>query len=222
MTEKEVHQLIEEQAPEHKKYIYEQIREEAERSVIEGAKARQKRKRLSVRLCTAAAIILVAVCLAVVLPIVLTSENNSINRYSSADVIFSPADWTLKEYSQQNGAKTLYIDWYDGKNETLKGCETTNRDNIVYITEHLVDTKSGCQVLIYFMADNIIIEGFELYETDMDEITLHNNVLVKYKLNFDGTRVMFKYGGYKYYLNFVVNYTDINFILETVESMFEH
>ncbi len=220
MTEKDVHQLIEEQTPELKKLVYEHIREDAERSVTEGAKRRQRRKRLAVRLCSvAAAFVLVAVCLSVVLPIVL--NNDSVVRYSDADITYLSAEFTLKEYSQQHGSEILYLDWYEDIHDAIKGCDSSDLNKIVHIQENLIDPQTGRVVAVNVISHNVIIDKFSSYDTGVFETTLSNNIVLSYRSKLNQTMVKFEYGNYKYYIEFK-DTSDMDYIRETIESMFKN
>lgn len=222
MTEKEVHQLVEEKASQRKARLYEQIRKDAERSVVEGAKARQRRKRLYVRLCPAiAAVFVVAICLAVVLPIVLPNDESTINRYDSAETILAPADFTLKQFSiDQQDSQILYLDWYGDFCETSKYTLLSDLQNIVCVQEQITNPESGVTVTISVMKSNIEIESFDAYENITPTLTLKNGVTINYQITMERTKVKFEYNGYKYYLNFL-DTSDIDIVQETIESMFK-
>lgn len=221
MTEKEVHQLIEEKASQRKARIYEQIREETERSVIEGVKARQRRKHLYAKLCPAiAAVFVVAICLAVVLPIVLTNDESTIHRYDSAEISYMDADFTLKEYAEQTDLNILYFDWYESFCQTFKYTALSDPQNVICVQEQITNPESGITVNISVMKHNIEIESFDNFVNSTLSLTLQNHVVINYQANIDNTKVKFEYNGYKYYLNFV-DTGDINIVQETIESMFK-
>lgn len=221
MTEKEVHQLIEEKASQRKARIYEQIREEAERSVIEGAKARQRRKRLYTRLCPAiAAVFIVVVCLAVVLPTVLTNDESTIHRYDSAELSFMDTDFTLKEYALQHDSKILYFDWYEEFCKTSIYTLLSNPQNIICVQEQITNPESGMTVTISVMKRNIEIESFDDFINATSTLTLQNGVTINYQANMNNAKVKFEYNGYKYYLYFG-DKGNIDIVQETIESMFK-
>lgn len=223
MTDREIHQLIEEEHAEQKARIYERIHEDAERIIIQKAQQRQRRKRLTIKYCSVAVVLLVVLCLSVILPIVLNNDGNNILLYDDAQTVSLTSEYTVKEYGMQHKESILYVDWYDNADgcETIKYCNAEDESVLVYISERLVNGDNGKAVLLSVMQNKIVVTTFDSYEEAKESYNLYNGTAVYYIVSFSGIKAHFEYNGYKYYLEFT-NSTDLEFVKETIESMFNN
>lgn len=221
MKEQEVHQLIENSATAQKARVFEQIREEAERSIVEGAKARRRRKYLTVRWLSIAAVFVV-VCISVVLPIILANDSIEISRYDATSITVADMDITLKDYCQENKLDFMFLNRYEGGGtKTSKACEIGNIQNIVYLKEKTFDVETGYSVTLTVMKKNVEVTEFKDYENSMSTFLLSNGTSVAFRIDLDTSKVNFIYNEYKYYLDFL-DATDLNYVKSTVESMFKN
>ena len=225
MTDREIHQLIEEEHAEQKARIYERIHEDAERIITQNAQQRQRRKRLIIKYCSVAAVLLVVLCLSVILPIVLNTNGNNggVLKYDNTQIVYSISAENIKEYANKNNVNILFVDWYDNADgcETIKYCDAEDESVLVYISERLVNGDTGKAVLLSVMQNKIVVTTFDSYEEAKESYNLYNGTAVYYIVSFSGIKAHFEYNGYKYYLEFT-NSTDLEFVKETIESMFNN
>ena len=206
MEQNDLHQLIEQQAAEQKKTLYAKYGEEAKRCVEENAKARQRRKRMAIHISAlAASFLVVAICLTVILTVV-TNNNGNVIQYDGDDIKTRQVTTTLKEYSEKQTNKILYLDWYNTVTvfETLEGYDS--EDKVIYIREKFFSIYE--------------VDTFEKYNSLNESYELSNGVTLTYSIKDNNIEAKFEYEGYKYFLSFCGT-TDTEYVKTTVESMFD-
>ena len=166
-----------------------------------------------------------AVCLAIVLPISLRNNaptlSNNRYTYSVDDCLADNMGLTIKEYSEQTGKNILYIDWYDIAEECLtkKYFLPDKEDEIIYITEDLLNGETGDHVRLSIVSTNTSIDELDTFR---DFCTLNykfNGIIIYWVYNFDISRAYFEYSGYKYYLRLDYPMSEQS-ILDIVIDMF--
>lgn len=217
MNDKDIHRLIQAQNKEENDALFERIQSNLGSSSQAQTQAKLKRK-FNYKVLTLASAFVLILCLAVVLPIVLQSDDNQL-RYSEDNIYSEVLDISLKEYVQNNEISALYIEW-----DIVDECTTTryydknNYAQTVYLSEFLVNGETGYSLSYCVMQSNIHVDGFEyVYDAFYFKMVVHN-ITVDYIF---GTicRAKFEYKGYKYYFEFY-DPVDEQFIRETIESMF--
>ena len=219
MEQNDLHQLIEQQATEQKKTLYAKYGEEAKRCVEENAKARQRRKRLAIHISAlAASFLVVAICLTVILTVV-TNNNGNVIQYDGDDIKTRQVTTTLKEYSEKQTNKILYLDWYNTVTvfETLEGYDS--EDKVIYIREKFFLSAENTVTLVV-MNSIYEVDTFEKYNSLNESYELSNGVTLTYSIKDNNIEAKFEYEGYKYFLSFCGT-TDTEYVKTTVESMFD-
>ncbi len=222
MTEQEIHQKIEDDAAQAKEKLYSVIHEDVERSIAESAQRRKRRKQLCVRLLPVlAAVIIVAVCLSIVLPVVL-SNGEEIVRFQSGDLTEQEAHYTVVEYNNQHGNKVLLPSWCESADfgATIEFRLKNDPSELVCLSETIVDIETGNAIVFsVILLKNVEMDKFDSYKNDVDVFTVHNDVGVRYNQVRNGIKANFAYGDFKYYLEFN-DIDDLDYVKETIESMF--
>lgn len=167
-----------------------------------------------------------AVCLAIVLPISLREDTapkplQKKYTYSAAALSVDNLGLTIKEYSEQTGKNILYIDWYDIADEctTKKYFLPDKKDNIIYISEDLLNGETGDYVWLAVVETNIFIDELETIPDVCDLSYEYNSTKIHWSYNTDVSRAYFEYGGYKYYLKIEYPMSE-QAILDIIKDMF--
>lgn len=218
MTDKEIHQLIEDSHSEDKALWHDQVRARVDEAVALQQRKRQRRTLFVRRFVPLIAVVLVVVCLSVVLPLTLQSQDNYI-KYTNNDIVSQLSTETIKEFAHNNNLPILYLDWYDIAEDcsTTKVVEKNNPSNLIYLTETMI--LGGYKVIYSVMRNNISVDTFDFYDGDKTEYSCSNGVKVECTINLSEIFANFEYNGYKYYLDFR-NCSDEEFFHQTLESMF--
>lgn len=218
MTDKEIHQLIEDSHSEDKTLWHDQVRARVDEAVALQQRKRRRRTFFVRRYVPLIAVVLVVVCLSVVLPLTLQSQDHYI-KYTNNDIVSQLSTETIKEFAHNNNLPILYLDWYDIAEDcsTTKVVEKNNPSNLIYLTETMIN--GGYKVIYSVMKNNISVDSFDSYEEDQTEYICSNGVKVYCSIKLTEIQANFEYNGYKYYLNFT-NCADEEFFHQTLESMF--
>ena len=220
MTDKEIHQLIEDSHSEDKAFWHDQVRARVDEAVALQQRKRRRRTLFVRRYVPLIAVVLVVVCLSVVLPLTLNAGEGVI-RFTIQDTVSQESDITLKEFALQNNLPLLCIDWYDNAYERITKIfyEKEHPSKLVYIFEDITDNETGCKVIYFVMKNNVSVDIFDSYDENQMEYTCSNGVKVYCAIKMKEIHARFEYKGYKYYLNFT-NCADEEFFHQTLESMF--
>ena len=223
MTDEEIYQLIEDNKEETDAF-YRKIHTQVEASIVKHAEIKKRRrKNLRMIFSTTVPALILVVVLAVVLPIVLQTEDDPsapIRYYDDQMWDSEILDNTLHDFYNSLGANVLYLDWYATAEECITTRYFDKEDNnfTVYIEEFLVH-EEGYFVQLSVMESNIVVESFESDWNNSIQIE-KNGVTVTYMTQSMNKSVnaKFEYQGYKYYLELQQS-TDENFLLSAIESM---
>lgn len=169
---------------------------------------------------------LCAVCLAIVLPISLRKDaptapsQNSFN-YVAADFAKDNLGLTIKEYAEQTGKNILYLDWYDIADEcvTTKYFLPTDKDNIIYIAEEILNGETGDHIFIDVAAENNSIDELDAVAETCIRDYEYKNTNIKWSYTLSTSRAYFEYKGYKYYLQLSEPMSE-QAILDIIKEMF--
>lgn len=151
---------------------------------------------------------ILAVCLAIVLPITLLDKavpppSQSRYTYTYSNLSKYNLGLTIKEYAEQNGADILYIDWYEKTDEcvTTKYFLPDDEDNIIYITEDLTSGETGDNVWLAVTDLNINVDVLDLVE-EMSILSYeYNDIIIKWSYAYMAiATAYFEFNGYKYYI----------------------
>lgn len=219
MTDEQIHQKIEEEQRERTSRLYEHIRPQVEQGVSDGYRVRNNRKKMLCRWLPVAAVLLVVLCISVVLPIVLSDDDNII-RYDGAILGAETLEISLRDYAKANKAEVIINpEWYDKveRVETVRYYETDN-NNTVYLRETL--DAEGYLIILSCMKSNYVVESVvsNWNHDSMIQSTKINNVNVEYFIGLNKMLARFDVNGYKYYLEFPEN-VDEEFLLTTLNDM---
>lgn len=226
MKYKKFHNLIEEEYAEQKQAAYERLKEELNLP-DDPVPAKRTHARdffkTPYRLISCLAAAMVAVCLAIVLPVTLlnTKDQPPEIRYLNGDECENkPIDYTLKEYGQMNGIPYLYLDWYDFSDvATVLAVNRDDPDEVVYVMESLTDGERGYSVTLYVTDKYTRVDTLNVFETCVDELVVRD-----IKVLWGGTiqlkMVCFEYGDFRYMM-LIIDYGFVteSFITDMVESM---
>lgn len=187
---------------------------------------KSKRRVFSLKTVSLGLAAMCVVCLAIVLPISLRedTEPEPLQKkytYSSVDLCDAALGLTIKEYSEKIGKNILYIDWYDIAEEcvTTKYFLPENENEIIYITEDLLNGETGDYVCIYVVEANISVDVLDALR---DFCTLnyeYNSISIHWMCNAEESRAFFEYSGYKYYVSLDYPMSE-EAILDIVKEMF--
>ena len=219
MTDKEIFQTIEEYS-EEANALYERIHEQVEASIVKHAQAKKRRKKLLAGILSVA--VALVVTLGIVLPIVLQPQDEEV-RYSDLNALLQDKlEYNLKEYNVINNMSLLYLDWYEDAEElvTERYYEAGKESETVYLQESFTDGNTGRQVQITVMKQNIVLESLDERFEESETTTVDNTHII-YTLYRDRGIAKFEYQGYKYYLELTYD-IDLDFLVETIESMFNN
>ena len=167
---------------------------------------------------------MLAVCLAIVLPISLRNNTPpSQNRYTytAADFSQGKLGMTIKEYSESSRKNILYLDWYDIADE----CESTKyflpkeEENIIYISESICNGETGDRVWFAVVAVNISVDELDDFCDNYVLSYEHNNTKINWSYSIDISKAYFEYKGYKYYVKLDYPMSE-QAILDIVKEMF--
>lgn len=223
MKYKEFHKLIEEQNPEQKQALHKKLKQELN---IAEAEQTQKKPTFSYkrfyRIFAGVSAAVAAVCLAIVLPLVLNRDTAvPTERYChAADCVETVADYTVKDYSEQNNLSLLYIDWYDIADEiqTKVFVNTNDSSDIIYFEETLVNGETGDIATLYITELHTKVDIFEDVENSCENFEYISSVKVSWKYqNIKGT-AYFEYSGRSYVIE-LKNPMAEDSVLDLVESM---
>lgn len=220
MTDKEIHQLIEDSHSEDKALWHDQVRARVDEAVALQQRKRRRRTLFVRRYVPLIAVVLVVVCLSVVLPLTLRTGDDVV-RFSNQETVSQESDITLKEFALQNNLPLLCIDWYDNAYERITKIfyEKEHPSKLVYVCENVTDNYTGYTVIYSVMQSNISVDTFDSYDVYTKEYVCSNGVKVKCTINLSEIFANFEYNGYKYYLDFR-NCSDEEFFHQTLENMF--
>lgn len=218
MRERDIHSIIEEQNPEEKNALYEELKTrlnlpETQTQVM----PKKMKKSWVVSLATACVLI---VCLAVVLPIVLTDDSNPARYRQSGDYTEVMLDCTLKEYAEQNKKQILYLDWYDIADDvqTYKFVNKDDSNDVIFLQETISNGETGDLIYIYITDINTRVEDFEYFHGVCTNEYTFNKVEVYWCIEEKTNLAMFEYKQYRYYIEIdMLNQEDL--IKEIVENM---
>ena len=220
MTDEEIYQQIEEYR-EESDALYERIHEQVEASIVKHAQAKKRRKKLFTGILSIAAVLVVT--LAIVLPIVLQPQDDMVRFNDPNDLLPEELNCNLKQYYEMTNQSLLYLDWYKGAEEslTVRYYEPGKESKTVYLSERIIDANIGCSVELTVMSRKYVVESFD-ERFDETQTTNVGKTRIIYKLTKDWGLAKFEYKGYKYYLKINDENITLNFLVETIESMFNN
>lgn len=151
---------------------------------------------------------ILAVCLAIVLPISLrdyTVPPPSQSRYTyvAADLEHAEFDMTVKEYAEKTGNDLLYVDWYDIADEciTTKFFLPDDESNIIYISEDLYNGETGDHVWLAVTDKNINVDILDHIEEMNGSYYEYSDIKIKWSYEFMAlATACFEFSDYKYYV----------------------
>lgn len=225
MKERELHELIEQQDPEHKQELLEKIKLRIATEVVPEqaesvpAPAPRRKNRLTVIFASVLAACLL--CLAVVLPITLTQQHG--NRYCVAgDYAEEVLTYNVKEYANRTNKALLYVDMYDTVDEVLTSLNynVNDHNDMIYIHEMLMNGTTGELITLIITDNRTRVDVLAVWDS-CNTRTIINNVTVKTSVSVQAYRATFEYNGYRYYIQ-IDNVTDSSRITQVVEQMLEN
>ncbi len=222
MKERDVHDLIEQQDPEHKQELLDKIKVRiAEENIFpqtqqntehEPVAAKKKNK---LTLVIASVVTACLLCLAIVLPVTLTETKD---RYCAAgDYQEEVLSYNIKEYASNNNKQLLYIDWYSIADEvtTTLNYSVKDRNDMIFISEVYIN---GYELVTLHITDNKTrVDIMEKWASCNVELKI-NNISVKTQISSKSILAAFEYNGFRYYLQ-VDNAANQNRVAELVEQM---
>ena len=216
MRESDFHKLIEQSDAEQKKALRKKI------VVPQCAEPSHKRKtRWAIVFAPICACL---VCLAIILPFALKPEPSApeIRYCYSDDYFLSPAETTVKEYSESSGKNLLYIDWYDIAEEvqTMWHVHKNNPDDRICLEETLANGETGEIVVLQIVETNVEIDYLVSLQSSLKDTYEYNGVTIKYHTDVDGGTASFVYGNYKYFIE-TDNVSEERSVLDIAENMLD-
>lgn len=235
MKYKKFHKLIEESNAEQKQATYQSLQEELNLPEVTAPAQKTAGKlrnffKKPARLVACLSAAVVAVCLAIVLPVTLNNSGGTptppapptpSDRYTSGrDCRMIELDCTLKEYAMQNGLTMLYVDWYDIADNvnTAMYVNPDDHDDVYYLSEHITDGETGVVVMLYITDLFTRIDSFDRFLQLGNQVTITNGVSIHWYWNDNHSGAYFEYGDYRYFVELMYPFAEDS-ILEIVQSM---
>ena len=221
-----VHKTLEAKNPKRKAALDNRIKKElnisddssSEKTEIPFKKPFYKTYRFFAGISTA----LVAVCLAIVLPMTLNKgeDGPTIHYRNAEDCLESQIEYSLKEYSERNNVSYLYIDWYNIAEEiqTKLYFSMDNPDDLIYIQEMLVNGETGSIVFLSITDKYTRLDILEAFEDVCITENVVEGIIVKSGSFGKVDKAYFEYGNYRYFIELSYPLSD-DYILEVIEGM---
>lgn len=200
MKEKDVHKLIEEQDKGKKALMYEKFQSKHNLESNTGV-VKYNKKRICIASVAATAVI--AIFLIIAIPLLINNFNRYKKRYCTTnDCVAIDLNSTVKDYATEVGKDFLYIDWYDIADEVQTKLYVNKNDSndIVFIQETIINGESGDVVNYYIVDEFTDVDALIFYEENCDRTTTINNISINWYYNNRRSVAVFKYEGYKYYI----------------------
>ena len=165
---------------------------------------------------------LVAVCLAIVLPIVLNKEEEvpSIHYRNADECVEIRIDYSIKEYAERNNESYLYIDWYDLAEDmqTKLYVSEDNPDELIYIQEMIANEETGSVAVLYITDLYTRIDVLDSFWDDCTSKSEVSKIKVNWWSNDIISKGYFEYGNYRYFIELTYPLSG-DYILELIEEM---
>lgn len=220
MKEKDIHNLIEQQEPEKKQAAFKRIQERLNIAEVPAAQTAKPKKSVKKRAFAWSAVMAVALCLAIVLPITLTGTPDVKDRYCVAgDYETYPTEFNIEQYASNINKKILFVDWYDIAEECLTDLfvNVNDHDDMIYLREKLVSGETG-EIVDLFITDNhTTVDVLSLWQNCNTDCQI-NGINIKFFKMMDSHYATFKYGDFVYYLE-ITNVDSESRALEIIASM---
>lgn len=220
MKEKDIHNLIEQQEPEKKQAAFKRIQERLNIAEVSAVQTAKPKKSVKKRAFAWSAVMAVALCLAIVLPITLTRTPDVKDRYCVAgDYETYPTEFNIEQYASNINQKILFVDWYDIAEECLTDLyvNVNNRNDMIYLQELLVNGETGEIVDLYITDKRTKVDILSRWDSCTTVKQLEDTEVLL-DVTFQALFATFKYGDFVYYLEFI-NVENESRALEIIASM---
>lgn len=221
MNRKNFHNFIESDNPEYKKAVYQKIESKLNLSAKKVEKKASIWHKFTLKRTVFAAMAMLIVCLAIIIPLSLRDNDKDNTRYCyTADCEKIDIDCNVKEYASQNNLSILFVDLYDVAEEVITSTYVNKEDNtdIVYFEEIIVNGETGDVIKFSFCDTHTNVDILEEYKNNCDAQTVIKDRKILWKYANMVSNAYFEYNGYKYYLEIKYPSSE-NAILEIVEAM---
>lgn len=157
------------------------------------------------------AIAVAAVCVAVIVPcaVLLPNRDNGVDnggkeniRYCTQNEYYKDdAEYTIREYRENNNLNFLYFDWYEIGEECITSCYISNSDNeVLCLEEQVYLPEEGELVQLSITKSNVYLDVFDLaFERCKNEDSFKNHT-VKWDVNNAAATCIFEDNGYRYFI----------------------
>ncbi len=220
MKEKDIHNLIEQQEPEKKQAAFKRIQERLNIAEVPAVQTAKPKKSVKKRAFAWSAVMAVALCLAIVLPITLTGTPDVKDRYCVAgDYETYPTEFNIEQYASNINQKILFVDWYDIAEECLTDLyvNVNDHDDMIYLREKLVSGETGEIVDLYITDKRTKVDILSRWDSCTTVKQLEDTEVLL-DVTFQALFATFKYGDFVYYLEFI-NVENESRALEIIASM---
>lgn len=226
MSKYDIHQIIEKNNPERKEALRKKVKERL--NISEDTEQSQKKTAHTVvkkryRIFAGVSAALAVASLAIVLPIALNRGTGvgPAERYCHAtDCVGIVADYTIKDYSEQNDLSLLYIDWYDIADaiQTKKFVNINDSSDIIYFEETLANGETGSIATLYITDLYTKVDIFEDAENSCENVEYISSIKVSWEYRNIKGKAYFEYLGRGYAIELQYPMAEDS-VLELVESM---
>ena len=220
MKEKDIHNLIEQQEPEKKQAAFKRIQERLNIAEVPAVQTAKPKKSVKKRAFAWSAVMAVALCLAIVLPITLTGTPDVKDRYCVAgDYETYPTEFNIEQYASNINQKILFVDWYDIAEECLTDLyvNVNDRNDMIYLQELLVNGETGEIVDLYITDKRTKVDILSRWDSCTTVKQLEDTEVLL-DVTFQSLFATFKYGDFVYYLG-ITNVDSESRALEIIASM---
>ena len=225
------HRYIENQDAESKAALRKKTEEKLGFSLT-NVKADTKKTDKFKRYVTVFATAVAAICLIVAFPFILrqglaTTNGGALNEPNRSvgtfDYYRQKADCNIKEYNLKYDTSLLYLDLYDDAEEVSTYIYLSTRDeSVLYFCETIFPNTNFSEIDLYIVDNSAALESFDWREgiAESQKGTVVRGVRVSWFSSFNAGTVVFRYGGYKYFVEISssVGEEDVASIVESMLS----
>lgn len=215
-----IHELIEEQEPEAKQRMWEEVRQRiAQEDILDGKKTPRKKfswKKFAV--IAASFVLVLGISLFSVFHFMPQEELKS--RYCTQEEYSSqPIEETIKKHAEINQKNWLYLDWYEfAESVTNISYYLNETGEEICFYEEIINGETG-DIIKLFITDNYtdidILQNFK--EISVKQIKI-KNIQINYGNSFTNAYAYFEFNKNRYYIDLFEPMTETA-ILDIVEEL---
>ena len=216
-----IHELIEEQEPEAKQRMWEEVRQRIAQEDILGEDISTRKKFSWKKFATIAASFVLVLGISLFSVFYFMPQEELKSRYCTQDdYTMQPVEETIKQHSKSLQKNWLYLDWYEYAESVINVAYYLNDtgEEICYY-EEILNGETGDFVKIYITDNRTDIDVLERIKEVCINSKEISEQIIKYNSLLMKACAFFEYQGYRYYLELSQPMTETA-ILDIVEELF--